>query len=263
MAVAQYHVSIRDITHEFWDGRAALQALRRITLGVPHGQFLSIIGPSGCGKTTLLRIIGGLLRPTAGQALVEARAPAEAQRSRRIGYIFQDPALLPWRNVLGNIRLPLEIDSLKGRELRDPAGLLELVGLDGFGRYYPHQLSGGMQQRVALARALVFNPDLLLMDEPFGALDEITRSGMRYELLRLWDTHSSGAARKTAVFVTHSIAEAVTLSDRVVVLSGRPGTIRADIDIELPRPRTEEMERTPPFLDYVEQLRVLLRERVA
>ena len=188
-------------------------------------------GPSGCGKTTLLRIIGGLLRPTAGEALIEARAPAEAQRNRGIGYIFQDPALLPWRSVLGNIRLPLEIDSLRGRELRDPEGLLDLVGLAGFGRYYPQQLSGGMQHRVALARALVFNPDLLLMDEPFGALDEITRSEMRYELLQLWDTHSSGTGRKTAVFVTHSIAEAVTLSDRVVVLSGRPGTVLADIEL--------------------------------
>jgi NitT/TauT family transport system ATP-binding protein len=216
---------------------------------------------------------------------VEGEAPAFAQKAREVGYVFQDPALLPWRTVLGNVRLPLEVGegrspqkarnstdsgtsadraealSLRGNDgLLDPEDLLERMGLSAFAKYYPHQLSGGMQQRVAIARALAFDPSLMLMDEPFGALDEITRESMRYELLRIWESRAPAAARKTVVFVTHSIAEAVALSDRVVVMSERPGTVRADIEIELARPRTEEMERGRPFLDYVEQLRSLLRE---
>jgi len=255
MAVANYHVSLNGLSHVFSDGRP-LEALRNITLGVPHRQFLSIIGPSGCGKSTLLRLIGGLLHPTSGTAEVDGAEPVRAQRTREVGYIFQDPALLPWRTVLGNIRLPLEIGSRSRRGAPGAEELLDLVGLSEFSGYYPHQLSGGMQQRVAIARGLVFDPSLLLMDEPFGALDEITRQAMRYELLRLWEAHG----RRTVLFVTHSVAEAVTLSDRVVVLSGRPGSVRADIDIELARPRTEETERGRPFRDYADTLRGLLKE---
>jgi NitT/TauT family transport system ATP-binding protein len=264
MAIAQYHIALERLSHVFSDGARPLEALRDITLRVPPGQFTSVIGPSGCGKSTLLRIVGGLLRPTTGEAAVDGMPPQNAQRARELGFVFQDPALLPWRTVAANVRLPLEVDSLRRRRtLPQLDRLLQLVGLSGFRDYYPHQLSGGMQQRVAIARALAFNPSLLLMDEPFGALDEITRSAMRYELLRLWDSPPGPGGRKTVLFVTHSIAEAVTLSDRVVVMTGRPGRIRAEIDIELPRPRTEEIERSGPFLDYAEQLRSLLREERA
>lgn len=262
MANARHHVSLRGLTHVFQDGRRALTALADVALDVTWGQFLTVIGPSGCGKSTLLRIVGGLLWPTSGEALIDGAAPARAQRRRHIGLVSQDPALLPWRTVLGNIRLPLEIDrAARDRPAPSPQELLELTGLSEFASYYPHELSGGMQQRVAIARALAFDPSLLLMDEPFGALDEITRSAMRYELLRIWSAGGGApSGRKTVVFVTHSIAEAIALSDRVVVLSPRPGTVRAAIDIELARPRTEEIERTAPFLDYADQLRNLLKE---
>jgi NitT/TauT family transport system ATP-binding protein len=259
MAVAQYHVSLNSLSHVFSNGRSRLAALRDVSFGVPPGQFLSIIGPSGCGKSTLLRIAGGLLRPSEGAALIDDEPPAKAQRQHEIGFVFQDPALLPWRSVLSNVRLPLEIDGVRRtRPVPDPEALLDLMGLAGFRDYYPHQLSGGMQQRVALARALAFDPSLLLMDEPFGALDEITRSAMRYELLRLWSAVDS-AGRKTVLFVTHSIAESLVLSDRVIVLSGRPGHVLADLDVELARPRTQEVERSPAFLDYSDYLRGLLR----
>jgi NitT/TauT family transport system ATP-binding protein len=259
MAGAQYHVSLNTLSHVFTDGRAPLPALHGISLGVPRGQFLSIIGPTGCGKSTLLRIAGGLLPPSEGSATIDGEAPVRAQRHREIGFVFQDPALLPWRTVLGNVRLPLEVDGTRRKPGIGPEALIDLVGLDGFRDYYPHQLSGGMQQRVAIARALAFDPSLLLMDEPFGALDEMTRSDMRYELLRLW-SRVEAAGRKTVIFVTHSIAEALVLSDRVVVLSARPGRVLADLDIELSRPRTQEIERSPAFLDYADYLRGLLRE---
>jgi len=259
MAEAQYHVSLNNLAHVFTDGREPLPALQDISLGVPRGQFLSIIGPTGSGKSTLLRIAGGLMHPTQGAALIDGEPPSRAQRRREIGFVFQDPALLPWRNVLANIRLPLEIDGVRKRALPNPDQLIDLVGLTGFRDYYPHQLSGGMQQRVAIARALAFDPSLLLMDEPFGALDEITRSDMRYELLRLWSRVES-AGRKAVLFVTHSIAEALVLSDRVVVLSSRPGRVLADLDVELDRPRTQEIERSAAFLDYADYLRGLLRE---
>ena len=240
-----------------------MSALANISLEILRGQFVSIIGPSGCGKTTLLRITGGLLRPTEGEALVAGRPPEDAQQAREIGFVFQEPALLPWRTVLANVRLALEIDRLDQRSgLPGLEALLDTVGLADFRDYYPHQLSGGMQQRVAIARALSFSPSLFLLDEPFGALDEITRSAMRYELLRIWEGDREPAERKTALFVTHSIPEAIALADRVIVLSARPGTIRAQIDIELPRPRTQTVERSPAFLDYAELLRGLLAEDV-
>ena len=256
----QFHVSLDNLMHVFTDGaaRGGLAALDDVSFSVPRGQFLSIIGPSGCGKSTLLRIVGGLLKPSSGSAAIEGERPDEAQKRRDIGFVFQDPALLPWRNVLSNVKLPIEVSGHR-RGKPDPEALLDVVGLSDFRKYYPHQLSGGMQQRVAIARALAFDPSLLLMDEPFGALDEITRSAMRYELLRIWQSQSPAQERKTVLFVTHSIAEAVTLSDRVIVLSPRPGRVLADIDIELPRPRTEEIERSTPFLDYSDFLRSKLK----
>jgi len=258
--VASEHILVEGLSKAFPHRGRPLEALRRLDLRVGWGEFVSVIGPSGCGKSTLLRIVGGLLEPTVGQVHIDGRSPRDAQKDKDIGLVFQDPSLLPWRTVLGNVRLPLEVNRIDSHRPRfQPQELLELVGLSAFADYHPHQLSGGMQQRVAIARALVFQPSLLLMDEPFGALDEITRSAMRYELLRVWQ--SAGSERpKTVLFVTHSITEAITLSDRVVVLTPRPGRVRAVIDIELPRPRDESIERSSRFLDYAQQLRNLLKE---
>jgi len=258
--VTSEHILVEGLSKVFPHRGRPLEALRRLDLRVGWGEFVSVIGPSGCGKSTLLRIVGGLLEPTVGQVHIDGRSPREAQKDKDIGLVFQDPSLLPWRTVLGNVRLPLEVNRIDSHRPRfQPQELLELVGLSAFADYHPHQLSGGMQQRVAIARALVFQPSLLLMDEPFGALDEITRSAMRYELLRVWQ--SAGSERpKTVLFVTHSITEAITLSDRVVVLTPRPGQVRAVIDIELPRPRDESLERSSQFLDYTQQLRNLLKE---
>jgi NitT/TauT family transport system ATP-binding protein len=257
------HVAVERLTKTFGNGVRSLTALTDVSLTAGRGEFVSVIGPSGCGKTTLLRLIGGLLEPTAGNVRVEAREPRAAQRNKEIGYVFQDASLLPWRSVLENVRLPLEVNRRNGsRRGNRPERLLELVQLEGFERHYPRELSGGMQQRVAIARALVFEPSLLLMDEPFGALDEITRESLRYELLRIWQAslEEGQAVRKTVVFVTHSIPEAILLSDRVIVLSSAPGTVRAAVEIDLPRPRGEGTETTGAFLDYAAELRSLLKE---
>jgi NitT/TauT family transport system ATP-binding protein len=257
------HVTVERLTQVFQRGNRPFTALSNVNLRVGRGEFVSVIGPSGCGKSTLLRLIGGLLQPAAGRVDLAGATPAESQRRKAIGYVFQDPSLLPWRTVVANVALPLEVNRRPRRDARrrDPRDLLELVGLSQFEGYYPRELSGGMQQRVALARALVFEPSLLLMDEPFGALDEITRRAMRYELLRIWQAHNGQTTgRKTVIFVTHSISEAITLSDRVVVMSGSPGTVRALIDVDLPRPRDEEMETRPAFLDYAVRLRRLLEQ---
>jgi NitT/TauT family transport system ATP-binding protein len=258
--LASEHILVEGLSKVFPHRGRPLEALRQLDLRVGWGQFVSVIGPSGCGKSTLLRIVGGLLEPTVGRVHIDGRSPRDAQKDKDIGLVFQDPSLLPWRTVLGNVRLPLEVNRIDSRRARfQPQELLELVGLSAFADYHPHQLSGGMQQRVAIARALVFQPSLLLMDEPFGALDEITRSAMRYELLRVWQSARSDRPN-TVLFVTHSITEAVTLSDRVVVLTPRPGRVRAVIDIDLPRPRDESLERSDRFLDYAQQLRNLLKE---
>ena len=208
---------------------------------------MSLIGPSGCGKTTLLRAIGGLTRPAYGSIELSGMQPSELQRRKGIGFVSQDAALLPWRTALGNVRLPLQLNANSNGQdsLAIARQTLNAVGLEEFAEYYPHQLSGGMRQRVSFARALAISPGLLLMDEPLSALDEMTREEMRYELLRLWDRQ-----RPTVIFVTHSIPEAVVLSDRVIVLSARPGEIVADIEIDLPRPRHQEVERSAQFLDY-------------
>ena len=236
-----------------------LRALQQVDLELRRGEFFSIIGPSGCGKSTLLRIIGGLQAPTSGRVLIDGRPPREAQRDKQMGFVFQDPSLLPWRSVIENVRLPLQVNRGGRHAGRDADGVVDLVGLGDFRRYYPHQLSGGMQQRVALARSFVTSPSLLLMDEPFGALDEITRSAMRYELLRVWRSEAAEQGT-TVVFVTHSIAEAVLLSDRVAVFTPQPGRIAALLDIDLPRPRPEEIELEPDFIECMRRLRGLLRE---
>ena len=253
------HIVIQGVEVVYGAGSRSLRALADIDLSIRRGEFVSIIGPSGCGKTTLLRAIGGLQEPTSGRVRIDGKAPREAQRDKQIGFVFQDPSLLPWRNVVENVRLPLQVNRRESASIRDPEGLIDLVGLSEFGCYYPHQLSGGMQQRVALARSFVTSPSVLLMDEPFGALDEITRSAMRFELMRVWRSDAA-AANCTVVFVTHSIAEAVLLSDRVVVMSSQPGQIAVVLDIDLPRPRNEEVEETGAFVDYTRELRGLLRE---
>lgn len=242
---------------------AELTALERVSLDVAPGEFLSVVGPSGCGKTSLLRVAGGLLPPSEGTVELVGESPAEAQRTKRLGLVFQEPALLPWRDVRSNVQLPLEVNRSANTHLPiSVEGLLNLVGLSDFAAYRPYELSGGMQQRVALARALVFSPQILLMDEPFGALDEITREQMRYELLRVWDSPIAGA-RKTILFVTHSVAEAVALSDRVAIMSRSPGRIKAIVPIELARPRTPEDERTSAFLNHVDRIRTLLRDELS
>ena len=272
------HVVIDGLSMVYESAGQRLLALDGVGLSISRGEFVSLIGPSGCGKSTLLRIVGGLQTPSRGRVLIDGRPPAQAQRDKAVGFVFQDPSLLPWRSVIENVRLPLQVNRRPARrpaaaalsgdgsparrpESRSPDGLVELVGLEAFRRYYPHQLSGGMQQRVALARALVTSPSLLLMDEPFGALDEITRSAMRYELLRVW--RSAAEQGCTVLFVTHSITEAVLLSDRVLVLTPQPGRVAGVLDIELARPRPEEIEFDPRFLDHVRRLRGLLGQRTA
>jgi NitT/TauT family transport system ATP-binding protein len=250
------HIVIEGVDAVYEAGQERLRALAGVDLTVGHGEFVSIIGPSGCGKTTLLRIVGGLQEPQTGRVLIDGRPPRQAQRDKQIGFVFQDPSLLPWRSVVDNVRLPLQVNRRDAG--KDPDGLIDLVGLRDFRRYYPYQLSGGMQQRVALARSFVTSPSVLLMDEPFGALDEITRSAMRFELMRVW--RSEAAPDCTVVFVTHSIAEAVLLSDRVIVMSPQPGRVAAALNINLPRPRGEEIEETQQFVDYTRRLRGLLRE---
>src|SRR5262249_44451554 len=209
------------------------------------------------GKSTLLRIVGGLIEPTSGEVAIDGLPPGEAQRRKSLGFVFQDSALLPWLTVVDNVELPLRVNRRANRPRpRGTDELLELVRLHRSHPAYPHQLSGGMQQRVAIARALVHYPSTLLMDEPFGALDELTRAQMRYELLHIW-----ARTGKTVLFVTHSIAEAIVLSDAVVVLGGQPGRVREVVDVDLPRPRDESIERTPAFLDPAAHRRAILAER--
>lgn len=231
------------VTKTFNVGKQALTAVDDVTFAVEPGEFVSIIGPSGCGKSTMLKLIADIYQPTSGQLSVNGRSPREARLGRELGMVFQDPALFPWRNVLDNVSLPLEIAGrLNEESRRQSEDLLHLVGLADFLEASPDQLSGGMRQRVAIARALVLEPRLFLLDEPFGALDEITRKRMNLELLRIWTQ-----AHTSALLITHSLSEAVFLSDRVLVMSPRPGTITDDVRIDLPRPRRIEMYREQRF----------------
>lgn len=233
-----------------------LPVLENINLQVNEGEFVSIIGPSGCGKTTLLKIIGGLREPTKGQICIDGESVKIALQKRQFGFVFQDPVLLPWRNVVKNIELPLEImgEKISPKILKN---LLKIVRLEGFENYYQNELSGGMKQRVSIARALAFTPPVLLMDEPFGALDEITRNHMNLELLRILGEEKTTS---TVIFVTHSISEAVFLSDRVVVLSKRPAKIEKIIDIDLPKPRNAKTKTDKKYFDLIECLINTLRE---
>jgi NitT/TauT family transport system ATP-binding protein len=241
------------LVFETFDGK--VEALSNIDLQIEVGDFVSFIGPSGCGKTTLLRIIADLERPTDGTVLVNGLTPERARLNRHYGYIFQAPALYPWRTIERNVMLPLEVMGVAREERRARAAhYLRLVNLSGFERKFPWQLSGGMQQRVSIARALSFDPALLLMDEPFGALDEIVRDHLNEQLLRLWEETG-----KTVVFVTHSIPEAVFLSTRIVVMSPRPGRIIDVISCNLPRDRRLEIRETPEFLKIARRVRMGLR----
>jgi NitT/TauT family transport system ATP-binding protein len=243
-------VQIKDVTKRFGE----TTALQGIDLAIEPGEFVSLIGPSGCGKSTLLRIIGDLLQPTAGTATVNGKPARQARIDRDYGIVFQDAVLYDWRTVAKNIALPLELAGWDRRRRAAKVNeMLDLVELSGFDNHYPWQLSGGMQQRVSIARALSFDPALLLMDEPFGALDEMTRERLNMELLQIWEASGS-----TVVFVTHSIAEAVFLSTRVVVMSPRPGRVSRVIPVDLPQPRTQAAREDPRFFELATEVREAL-----
>ena len=249
-------VHAQDLSLVFQTADTPVTALAHVDLRIERGEFVSFIGPSGCGKTTLMRVIADLERATSGTITVNGVSPQQARMARAYGYVLQAAALYPWRNVLKNVMLPLEIMGLPSAEqLARAESHLELVGLKGFERKYPWQLSGGMQQRVSIARALAFEPELLLMDEPFGALDEITRDHLNEQLLRLWERE-----RRTVVFVTHSIPEAVFLSSRIVVMSPRPGRIVEVIESKLPADRTLDIRETPEFIAVAHRVRVALHD---
>ncbi|MEP3440735.1 MAG: ABC transporter ATP-binding protein [Sulfitobacter sp.] len=242
-----------DLTFPTNDG--PVHALRGVNLDINEGDFVSFIGPSGCGKTTFLRVMADLEQPTGGEITVNGVSPRAAREARAYGYVFQAAGLYPWRTIGGNIRLPLEIMGIpKAEQAERVARVLELVELGGFEKKFPWQLSGGMQQRASIARALAFDADLLLMDEPFGALDEIVRDHLNEQLLRLWDRTG-----KTIAFVTHSIPEAVYLSTKIVVMSPRPGRITDVIESPLPRERPLEIRETPEFLEIAHRVREGLR----
>jgi NitT/TauT family transport system ATP-binding protein len=250
-------IAVSDVSRVFTSGGTTVTALDHVGFEVQAGNFVSIVGPSGCGKSTLLKIVSGLLAPSSGTVTVHGepvRAPLE-----NVGMVFQAPILLKWRSVIGNILLPVEFARLDiPSHTERTRALIKLVGLDGFDEMYPHQLSGGMQQRVSLCRALVTDPQLLLMDEPFGALDAMTRDELDMELLRIWEER-----KKTVLFVTHSIQEAVFLSDVVFVMSARPGRLLEQIAINLPRPRSMEMMTDQKFGGYALKIRALLAARGA
>jgi NitT/TauT family transport system ATP-binding protein len=248
-------VSVKGVTKVF--PRGNVTALENIELDLEPGEFVSLIGPSGCGKSTLLRVIGDLVQPSSGAVEVNGKSAKQARLDREYGIVFQDSVLFDWRTVGKNIGLPLELLGWDRKRRQERVErMLELVELTGFQDHYPWQLSGGMQQRASIARALAFEPPLLLMDEPFGALDEMTRERLNLELLQIWERLGS-----TVVFVTHSISEAVFLSTRVVVMSPRPGRIAGIVDVDLPHPRTVDTREEPRFFELVTEVRELLRKR--
>jgi NitT/TauT family transport system ATP-binding protein len=247
-------IQVRSVSAVFPNGNGGLHALERVTFSVSPQEFVCVLGPSGSGKSTLLRILAGLLLPTSGEVLFHGERVTGPRRA--VGFVFQKANLMPWRTVLQNVTLPLELEELThARAVAIAREMLELVGLTGFEDSLPRDLSGGMAQRVAIARALVHDPDILLLDEPFGSLDALTRERMGSELLRIWQ-----AKRKTVVMVTHSISEALFLADRVLVLSHRPGQICLDLTVNLPRPRLEEIHYTAEFGALAQQVRQAIGE---
>jgi NitT/TauT family transport system ATP-binding protein len=248
-------IVVEGVSKTFGVGDEQVQALKDVDLEIRSGEFLSLIGPSGCGKSTLLRIFGDLIQASSGKVLVNDKTPHQARADRDYGIVFQAPVLFEWRNVQGNVELPLDVMGFPRDQWPEKVeAMLDLVGLNEFEKKFPWQLSGGMQQRVAIARALAFDPDILLMDEPFGALDEMTREYLNLELLNIYTR-----ANVTIVFVTHSIPEAVFLSGRVAVMSARPGLIREVIDIDLPYPRSIETQKNPRYFELVTKVRDALR----
>ena len=253
-------IEIKGITKEFQLEDGSLLALDDISLTVGDNEFVTLLGPSGCGKSTLLRLVADILQPTSGEILLHGVSPQIARERLLYSFVFQNPVMMPWRSVIENVSLPLEIvgrDNIKD-VTNSPEELLDLVGLKGFENANPDQLSGGMKQRAAIARSLLLNPKVLLMDEPFGALDEISRDRMNLELLRIWQETDAAV-----FFVTHSIEEAVFLSDRVIVLSSRPGTIRANVVIDIPRPRVLEIKQSEQCFRFGAVLRQALAEGVS
>lgn len=245
-------IQLRNVSKIFPAKAGKVEALGGIELDVAQHEFVSVLGPSGCGKSTLLRIVAGLIPHSGGEVLVHGQ-PVDGPSSK-IGIVFQSPVLLPWRTVLQNIELQVEVRKLDRAAFREKAHkLISLVGLEGFADSYPYQLSGGMQQRVSLCRALIHDPSLLLMDEPFGALDALTREQMGLELQRVWLE-----TKKTVFFITHSIAEAVFLSDRIVVMSARPGRIQEIVTVDMPRPRSLDVMKDPRFHQAVDRARKLM-----
>ncbi|MDD7971055.1 ABC transporter ATP-binding protein [Roseinatronobacter alkalisoli] len=248
-------ISARDLSLTFQTNDGPVHALKDVSLDISRGEFVSFIGPSGCGKTTFLRVIADLEQPTSGTITVNGMSPEAARRARAYGYVFQAAGLYPWRTIAGNIKLPLEIMGYSSTEQQSRVEkALELVELSGFARKFPWQLSGGMQQRASIARALAFDADILLMDEPFGALDEIVRDRLNEQLLELW-----ARTEKTIGFVTHSIPEAVYLSTKIVVMSPRPGRITDIIDSPLPRIRPLDIRDSPEFIEIAQRVREGLR----
>ncbi len=248
-------IQAKNLGLTFQTNDGPVHALKDVNLEIGKGDFVSFIGPSGCGKTTFLRVIAGLEEPTSGQITVNGMSPDEARRARAYGYVFQAAGLFPWRTIAGNVKLPLEIMGFPRAEQEERVKkVLQLVDLEGFEKKFPWQLSGGMQQRASIARALAFDADILLMDEPFGALDEIVRDHLNEQLLKLW-----ARTGKTIAFVTHSIPEAVYLSTRIVVMSPRPGRIHDVIESPLPRERPLDIRDTPEFLEVAHRVREGLR----
>ncbi len=248
-------VSVRDLTVTFDSDAGQVVALEQVTVDIPAGGLVTMLGPSGCGKSTLLRAIADLVEPSAGAITVLGKSTSEARQARDFGFVFQDATLLPWRSALDNVRLPLEVGGKAStvEAAGRPEDLLKLVGLTGRESALPHELSGGMRQRVAIARALICRPRVLLMDEPFGALDEITRDKLNEELLRIWQETGT-----TIIFVTHSIPEAAFLGQKVLVLAAHPGRVRELVTVELPHPRKLSMRDTVEFIEVTAHLRALL-----
>jgi NitT/TauT family transport system ATP-binding protein len=248
-------IRLQNISVTYRTRSVPVEALKSVSLDIEEQEFVALLGPTGCGKSTLLRVIGDLRKPTDGTVEVRAQPASTARHQNEFGFVFQEPALLPWRTALRNVQLPLEVVGYPHEKRQERCiELLASVGLERFKDNYPHELSGGMKQRVAIVRALAWGPSILLMDEPFSALDELTRNQLQHDLLDLW-----AVDKKTIVFVTHNISEAIYLADQIVVMSAHPGKIARIIPTKLPRPRTDDMRRSPEFMNHVRMAQEALR----